>query len=68
MKAVDDVRSAVQGVRADLPGDLRDPIIGKINLSGSPILAYTIAFVAVIQLLETLVLKPLDLKARRWRR
>lgn len=32
------------------------------------ILAYTIAFVAVIQLLETLVLKPLDLKARRWRR
>ncbi|HBH38547.1 MAG TPA: RND transporter, partial [Curvibacter sp.] len=42
-EAVDDVRSAVQGVRADLPGDLRDPIIGKINLSGSPILAYTIA-------------------------
>ena len=32
------------------------------------ILAYTIAFVAVIQLLEWLVLKPLDNKAQRWRR
>jgi multidrug efflux pump subunit AcrB len=41
-EAVDEVRSAVQGVRADLPGDLRDPIIGKINLSGAPILAITI--------------------------
>ena len=41
-EAVDDVRSAVQSVRADLPADLRDPIVGKINLSGSPILAYTV--------------------------
>lgn len=32
------------------------------------ILAYTIAFVAVIQLIELLVLKPLDEKALRWRR
>jgi NitT/TauT family transport system permease protein len=32
------------------------------------ILAYTIAFVAVIQLVEWLVLKPLDTKAQRWRR
>lgn len=32
------------------------------------ILAYTIAFVAVIQMLEVLVLKPLDRKALRWRR
>jgi NitT/TauT family transport system permease protein len=32
------------------------------------ILAYTIAFVAVIQLLEWLVLKPLDSQAQRWRR
>lgn len=32
------------------------------------ILAYTIAFVAVIQMLELLVLKPLDTKAQRWRR
>ncbi len=32
------------------------------------ILAYTIAFVAVIQLIEGLLLKPLDKKAQRWRR
>ena len=32
------------------------------------ILAYTIAFVGVIQLIELLVLKPLDKKAQRWRR
>jgi len=32
------------------------------------ILAYTIAFLVVIQLLEVLILKPLDRKALRWRR
>lgn len=32
------------------------------------ILAYTIAFIAVIQSIELLVLKPLDKKALRWRR
>ena len=41
-EAVDDVRSAVQGVRADLPSDLRDPIVQKINLAGTPVLAYTV--------------------------
>jgi len=41
-EAVDDVRSAIQGVRADLPGDLRDPIVQKINLAGTPVLAYTV--------------------------
>ena len=33
-EALDEVRSAVQGVRADLPGDVRDPIVRKIDLSG----------------------------------
>ncbi|WP_370261632.1 efflux RND transporter permease subunit [Limnobacter sp.] len=42
-EAVDDVRSAVSRVRADLPTDLRDPVINKIELSGAPVLAYTIA-------------------------
>ena len=42
-EALDDVRSAVQGVRADLPADLRDPVITKMNLSGSPILTYVVA-------------------------
>ena len=32
------------------------------------ILAYTIAFVTVIQLIELMILKPLDRKAQRWRR
>ena len=41
-EAVDDVRSAVQGVRSDLPGDLRDPIVKKIDLAGAPVLAYTV--------------------------
>lgn len=41
-EAVDDVRNAVSQVRSDLPPDLRDPIVSKINLSGSPILTYTI--------------------------
>ena len=41
-EAVDDVRSAVQGVRSDLPADVRDPVISKMNLSGAPILAFTV--------------------------
>ena len=32
------------------------------------ILAYTIAFVTIIQLIELFILKPLDRKAKRWRR
>ena len=41
-EAVDDVRSAIQGVRADLPSDLRDPVVQKLNLAGTPVLAYTV--------------------------
>ncbi len=42
-EAVDDVRDAVSRIRADLPGELRDPVISKANLAGSPILTYTVA-------------------------
>jgi len=42
-EAVDDVRDAVNRIRSDLPGDLRDPMISKMNLSGAPILTYTVA-------------------------
>ncbi|WP_233007041.1 efflux RND transporter permease subunit [Rheinheimera faecalis] len=42
-QALDDVRDAVARVRADLPADLRDPVIKKEELSGSPILTYSIA-------------------------
>ncbi len=42
-EAVDDVRDAIARIRSDLPADLRDPIISKVELSGSPILTYTVA-------------------------
>ncbi len=42
-EAVDDVRAAVARVRSDLPGDLSDPVVTKIELSGAPILTYTVA-------------------------
>ena len=41
-EAVDDVRSAMQSVRSELPSDVRDPVVSKINLSGAPILAFTV--------------------------
>jgi multidrug efflux pump subunit AcrB len=42
-EAVDDVRDAVARVRSDLPGELRDPVVSRVNLSGAPILTYTVA-------------------------
>ncbi|MEV4783029.1 efflux RND transporter permease subunit [Burkholderia sp. LMU1-1-1.1] len=42
-EAVEDVRDAVSRVRADLPADLRDPVIRKVELAGAPILTYTVA-------------------------
>ena len=41
-EALDEIRSAVQHVRGDLPADLRDPVVSKINIAGAPVLAYTI--------------------------
>jgi multidrug efflux pump subunit AcrB len=38
-EALDEVRSAVQQVRADLPSDVRDPVVSKVNISGAPVLA-----------------------------
>ena len=42
-EALDDVRDAVSRIRSDLPGDLKDPVVSKVNLAGSPILTYTVA-------------------------
>ncbi len=42
-EALDDVRDAVSRVRSDLPADLRDPVIRKMELAGTPILTYTVA-------------------------
>ncbi len=41
-EAVDDVRDALSRIRSDLPGDLRDPVITKMEVSGAPILTYTV--------------------------
>ncbi len=41
-EAVDDVRSAISRVRGDLPGDLRDPVVTKMDLASQPVLAFTI--------------------------
>ncbi|MGH8049935.1 MAG: efflux RND transporter permease subunit [Arenimonas sp.] len=40
--ALDDVRDAVTRVRADLPQDIQEPIIGKVNIGGS-LMTYTVA-------------------------
>lgn len=42
-EALDDVRSAVAKVRGDLPTDLREPIINKVELAGGAVLAYTVS-------------------------
>ena len=42
-EAVDDVRDAVSRVRADLPQDLREPIVSKLDIAGMPVLTYSIA-------------------------
>ena len=41
-EAVDDVRSAIARVRSELPGDVREPIITKMDLAGQPVLAFAI--------------------------
>jgi len=46
-EALDEVRSAVQGARADLPAEMRDPILQKINLAGTPVLTYTVQSAAM---------------------
>lgn len=42
-EAVDDVRDAIARIRSDLPGELKDPVVGKMNVTGAPILTYTVA-------------------------
>jgi multidrug efflux pump subunit AcrB len=42
-EALDNVRDAVARVRSDMPADLRDPVVQKMDMAGSPILTYTVA-------------------------
>jgi multidrug efflux pump subunit AcrB len=41
-EAVDDVRSAVSRVRSELPGDVREPIVTKMDLASQPVQAFTV--------------------------
>jgi len=56
-QAVDDVRDAVARVRADLPADLRDPVVKKVEIVGSAILTFTVASVSE---------RPIDTEALSW--
>jgi multidrug efflux pump subunit AcrB len=41
--ALDEVRDAVARVRSDLPADVRDPVITKMDFAGLPVLTYTVS-------------------------
>ncbi len=41
-EAVDDVRDAVSRIRSNLPSDLRDLVISKVDLAGLPVITYTV--------------------------
>jgi hydrophobe/amphiphile efflux-1 (HAE1) family protein len=41
-EAVDDVRDAVSRVRSQLPGDVQEPVITKVTMSGQAILSYAV--------------------------
>lgn len=42
-EAVNDVRDALSRIRADLPGDIRDPIISKLTTTGRPVLTFSVS-------------------------
>ena len=39
-EGVNDVRDAISRIRSDLPSDMKEPVISKVNTSGRPILTY----------------------------
>ncbi len=41
--ALEDVRSAMARIRGDLPREMLDPVVNKVEVSGKPILTYTLA-------------------------
>ena len=40
--AQSEVRNAVDSIRADLPADMTDPVVSKLNTAGSPIITFTV--------------------------
>ena len=41
-EALDEIRSAVNLARSDLPNDLLEPVVKKLDFTGGPVLAFTI--------------------------
>lgn len=41
--AMSDVRDALSQVRADLPAEVRDPVLSKFSFSGIPVITYTVS-------------------------
>jgi len=42
-EAVDDVRDAISRIRSDLPGDMKEPIISKVNTAGRSIITFSVS-------------------------
>jgi hydrophobe/amphiphile efflux-1 (HAE1) family protein len=42
-EAVNDVRNAVDGIRANLPTEMPDPVVSRVNTVGGAVLSYSIA-------------------------
>jgi len=42
-EALNDARSAVSNIRADLPSEIEEPIVSKVNTAGQPILTFSVA-------------------------
>ena len=43
IEATNDVRDAISQVRADLPGEMRDPVVSKVSTAGRPIMTYVVS-------------------------
>ena len=42
-EATNEVRDAISQIRADLPADLRDPVVSKVSTAGKPIVTYSVS-------------------------
>src|SRR5512135_3860134 len=42
-EALEDVRSTVTRIRSDLPKEMLDPVVNKVEMAGKPIVTYTIS-------------------------
>jgi multidrug efflux pump subunit AcrB len=42
-EALDETRDAVNRIRAELPAELLNPVVSKVNIAGTPIMTFTVA-------------------------